>query len=130
MEAFNILFNQYSNQAIRTVYLIIGRNDMAEDIVQEAFIKCYKEIKKLVNEAVDKLSVPLKTTIILYYYNELSIKEISKILGCFQGTVKSRLHNARKLLAKELRSEKFEGYSFYNSLNGKEQDENVKPTTI
>lgn len=190
MEAFNILFNQYSNQAIRTVYLIIGRNDMAEDIVQEAFIKCYKEIKslknaeafqswfyrlltrivwrycskeknylhtesmddnnretiadslvlsdmaekdeikKLVNEAVDKLSVPLKTTIILYYYNELSIKEISKILGCFQGTVKSRLHNAKKLLAKELRSEKFEGYSFYNSLNGKEQDENVKPTTI
>lgn len=190
MEAFNILFNQYSNQAIRTVYLILGRNDMAEDIVQEAFIKCYKEIrslknteafqswfyrlltrivwrycskeknylhtesmddnnretiadslvlsdiaekdeiKRLVNEAIDKLSVPLKTTIILYYYNELSIKEISKILGCFQGTVKSRLHNARKFLEKELRSKKFEGYCFYNSLDGKEQDENVKPTTI
>ncbi len=190
MEAFNTLFNQYSNKAIRTVYLIIGRNDIAEDIVQEAFIKCYEEIKSLknteafqswfyrlltrivwrycskkknylhtesmddnnrntiadslvlsdiaekyeikrfVNEAIDKLSVPLKTTVILYYYNELSIKEISKILGCFQGTVKSRLHNARKLLQKELKSKKFEGYYFYNGSDGKEQDKNVKATTI
>ncbi len=190
MDSFNALFQKYNKQAIRTVYLISGRNDIAEDVVQEAFIKCYKEIKNLknpqtfqawfyrlltrivwrycskeknhlytesiddnnkntiadnlvlsdiiekseikdfLNEAIDKLSMPLKTTIILYYYNELSIKEISKILGCFQGTVKSRLHNARKLLEKELRNKKFEDYSFDNRLNRKERNENVKPTTI
>lgn len=189
MDAFNDLFKKYNKQALRTVYLISGRNDIAEDVVQEAFIKCYSEIKslknpktfqawfyrlltrivwrycskeknhlsieiindskdtiadslvlsdiaereelkKFVNEAINKLSLPLKTTVILYYYNELSIKEISKILGCFQGTVKSRLCNARKLLEKELRSKKFEGYSFADNSIRKEQDKNVKPTTI
>lgn len=52
------------------------------------------EIKELVNNAVNNLSIPLKTTIILYYYNQLSIKEILKTLGCFQNTVKSRPYNA------------------------------------
>lgn len=189
MDAFNDLYKKYSKQALRTVYLICGRNDIAEDIVQEAFIKCYTEIKKLknpetfrswfyrlltriiwrycskeknhlyiesmddnkdtiadslvlsdiaekdevkqfVNAAINRLSMPLKTTIILYYYNELSIKEISNILGCFQGTVKSRLHNARKLLQKELSSKKLEGYLFADECKRRELNENVKPETI
>lgn len=55
-----------------------------------------------VNEALNKLSTQLKTVIVLYYYNEMTIKQIAKVLGCFEGTVKSRLHNARKFLQKVL----------------------------
>lgn len=68
----------------------------------------------------------------LYYYNELSIKEISKVLGCFQGTVKSRLHNARKLLEKELISKEFADYSFSltDKTVGRESDEKTRPSTI
>lgn len=55
-----------------------------------------------INQAMEKLSLPLKTVIILYYFNDMSIKEISEVLGCFQGTVKSRLHNAKKQLYCEL----------------------------
>lgn len=57
----------------------------------------------LIREAIKKLTPPLKNVVILYYFNELTVREISKILDCFQGTVKSRLHTARKQLEKELR---------------------------
>jgi len=58
----------------------------------------HSETEMIVNEALEQLSLPLKTVVILYFYNDMTIKEISKILGCFEGTVKSRLHNAKKKL--------------------------------
>lgn len=60
------------------------------------------ETRWLVQQALSKLSPPLRTTVILRYYNDLSIKEIAKVLGCREGTVKSRLHNALGQLAGEL----------------------------
>lgn len=61
-----------------------------------------QEACQMVQQAVKRLSLPLKTVIILFYYDNMSIQEISMVLDCSQGTVKSRLHNARKLLEKEL----------------------------
>lgn len=61
--------------------------------------------KALVRSSIKLLDTQMRTTIILYYYNELSIKEIADVMGCFQGTVKSRLHYAREKLRKELEME-------------------------
>jgi RNA polymerase sigma-70 factor (ECF subfamily) len=61
-----------------------------------------KFINKAIQEAVNKLSDPLRTVIVLFYYNDMHIKDIAKVLECFEGTVKSRLHCARKVLRKEL----------------------------
>lgn len=47
---------------------------------------------------IEKLELKQKTVMILYYFNGLTVKEISKIIGCFEGTVKSRLYSARKKL--------------------------------
>ena len=55
---------------------------------------------------INGLSVKHRMTVVLYYYNELSTKEIAKILGCLEGTVKSRLFIARKLLKKSIIEEK------------------------
>lgn len=55
-----------------------------------------------VREAVNTLNTVLRTTIVLFYYNELSICEIAQAMSCFEGTVKSRLHYARKKLQMEL----------------------------
>jgi RNA polymerase sigma factor (sigma-70 family) len=52
----------------------------------------------MVGDALDQLSMPLKTVVILYFYNDMTIKEIARVLGCFEGTVKSRLYNAKKKL--------------------------------
>ncbi len=71
-------------------------NENTEDLLLR------KEIHEKVNEALQELNITLRTTVILYYYNQLSIKEISVIMNCFQGTVKSRLHTARKHIGKTL----------------------------
>lgn len=56
-------------------------------------------------DEINKLNYKLKTTIILFYFNEMSIKEIAKTMGCFEGTVKSRLFTAKAKLRKALNEE-------------------------
>lgn len=47
LQAFEALVKEYAPRAVRTAYLITGRKDIAEDIAQEAFIQCYREIGRL-----------------------------------------------------------------------------------
>ena len=49
-------------------------------------------------DAVMKLEEGHRDVIVLYYYEQCSLKKISKILGCREGTVKSRLYRAREQL--------------------------------
>lgn len=51
-----------------------------------------------VRQAIKKLDEDLKTMVILYYFEEFSVKEISEIQKLPEGTVKSRLSRARKKL--------------------------------
>ena len=63
-----------------------------------------EEEKRLVQGAVDKLPEKLKICILLFYMEQLSVAQIAKVLHLPEGTVKSRLYQARKLLEKELES--------------------------
>lgn len=159
-EAFRTLFESVEKKAMSTAYLISGHRGIAEDILQESYIKCFREIKKLKNprafnvwfyrilvrtgwdlskkysrvipmnpedisicigsddtnsidymldmsseyetlkSAIDGLSHKLRETVILYYYNELSIDEISNVQGVLAATVKTRLFYARNKLKK------------------------------
>lgn len=58
-----------------------------------------------IKKAMNNLSENLKLIIILYYYDDYSIKEISNIINIPEGTVKSRLSKAREILKKELMKE-------------------------
>lgn len=60
------------------------------------------EYRRLLWEAVQNLSEPLKEVITLHYYMELPAVEIAVMLNCPEGTVYSRLHNARRRLAEAL----------------------------
>lgn len=57
-----------------------------------------KESSELIYREILKLKPKLRTTVILYYYNEFSIKEIAQIMECLEGTVKSRLYTGRRKL--------------------------------
>lgn len=59
----------------------------------------------LVNGAINKLEDDFKTIIILRDINGLTYNEISEILSCNLGTVKSRLSRARKSLKEILENE-------------------------
>lgn len=176
-EAYDSLYKVVYKKALWTAYLICRNTDKAEDIIQETFYECFRDIGKLrktelfqawfnrilirkcrkltrnripaesldddnkielkddvnvldivetnqlnlqVRKAIDRLRTPLRTTIILFYYNELSIKEISQVMNCFQGTVKSRLHYAKKILYRELEKEVFPANQITQNHNSKE----------
>ena len=60
------------------------------------------EEKDIVHKALSKLKSSYREILILRELRELSYEEISEILGCTLGRVKSRLHEARKALKTEL----------------------------
>lgn len=58
-------------------------------------------------QAMQHLTEDKKLAITLYYYEGYSVKEIAKITGVTQGTVKSRLGRARNQLKQFLKEEKY-----------------------
>ena len=61
-----------------------------------------RELFDLVYDAIDKLEFRQRATLVLFYLHDLSQAEISGIMECPVGTVKSRLHYARENLRREL----------------------------
>ncbi|MHC4739357.1 MAG: RNA polymerase sigma factor [Planctomycetota bacterium] len=61
----------------------------------------YKKKDTGINELLEKLDLRKKVVLSLYYFEQLTVPEISTALKIPTGTVKSRLHSARKEL-KEL----------------------------
>lgn len=53
-------------------------------------------------EAIRSLPERLRTAVVLYYFRDKDIAQTASILGVPEGTVKSRLSKARKLLKEEL----------------------------
>jgi RNA polymerase sigma factor (sigma-70 family) len=63
---------------------------------------CLQELKEKLNEALQKLSIPHRTVITLFEIDGLSHSEIAEVMGCSEGTVRSRLHYAKQFLQGEL----------------------------
>lgn len=57
---------------------------------------------KRIQAAIAKLSLSQRIVVVLYYINDLSLKEIAEILEIPEGTVKSRLHYGRNALKNHL----------------------------
>lgn len=73
-------------------------------IDQELFMK---ETKQEISIKVLSLPVKYREIIILYYYEHLSLSEISNLLHINMNTIKSRLSRGKKLLEKPLKGLKF-----------------------
>ena len=59
-----------------------------------------------VRAALAELDEPFRTTVILHYFNDLSIDEIASATDSQPGTVKSRLHRGRQQLRRLLSDER------------------------
>lgn len=61
-----------------------------------------EELLQVVDEALRSLSMCQRVVVVLFYLQGFSLAEIAYVLDCPVGTVKSRLHNARRVLRQEL----------------------------
>ncbi len=61
-----------------------------------------KEFCSEIMKLIDNLNDEKRTVIILFYFNEMSIKQIAQALGTNENTVKSRLFQAKKDLRKSI----------------------------
>ena len=64
--------------------------------------------KLTVWEAVQKLNLPYRTVVILFYYDNLPVQKISDITSTPASTVRQQLFRARKMLAGLLHKEDFD----------------------
>ena len=68
----------------------------------EAFYWDYTMNNEIPNENVDGLPEQHRTILYLFYYEDLTVKEIADLMGLTVTTVTSRLHRARKRLKYDL----------------------------
>lgn len=50
-EAFRLLFERYAAPVMLFTYNLVGRRDVAEELTQETFVRAYRNLKKLRDEA-------------------------------------------------------------------------------
>ncbi|WP_066051145.1 sigma-70 family RNA polymerase sigma factor [Robertmurraya korlensis] len=159
------LMKEYGNDIIRIAYTYLKQEQLAEDVAQEVFIKCYEKLdtfrnessyktwlikitvnkckdvlrswsyrnllvtdfirenlisyskepkeiddkKELVSSKVIELPVKLREVIILYYFQELTIEEISELLEVHSTTVRTRMHRGRLKLKEMFKGESNHG---------------------
>jgi len=90
----------YSNLSVadeNTIENIISSNKGQEEIIDA------QKRQKIILKAVDSLPAKLRKIVILFEFEELSYEQIAHKTGLPQGTVKSRLFNARKILSEKLK---------------------------
>lgn len=74
---------------------LIAKNDPLADLARD-------EIVETVRRAVLALPAHYREVVLLCHLHELSYAEAAEVIGCEVGTVRSRLHRARVLLAEKL----------------------------
>lgn len=110
-------FNSWSRKIIiNCCYDLISKNKKVIDITSK-IAENYEETKEDIYECEDSfiqllehIKPELRLTATLYYYDDLSIKEIAETLEIPEGTVKSRLAVAREKLYELLMKERREVY--------------------
>lgn len=77
-----------------------------KDIQEENFSELFDSevFESHLNKALDQLDETQRQCFVLRYQDELSMKEIAAIIGCPEGTVKSRLYYTVRKLANKLRA--------------------------
>ncbi|MBL1438255.1 MAG: sigma-70 family RNA polymerase sigma factor [Rhodobacteraceae bacterium] len=92
--AYRITSRRCARQIDRNIKVRAHAPDMPEPVFEEA---------SSVRAAIDRLKPVLAATIRLFYIEEMSLREVGLAMGVPQGTVKSRLAQARNELKSHLK---------------------------
>jgi RNA polymerase sigma factor (sigma-70 family) len=73
-----------------------------------------KGTEEIIGKIIKALPEAQRMTVILYYYDEMSVSDIAKTMECSPGTVKSRLNYARRNIELAVREEEKRGIKLYS----------------
>lgn len=74
--------------------LLINAPETEENFLPEAYAS-KRETARIIMRIIDSLPEKQRVTVMLYYYNEMSVADIAKMMDVSENTVKSRLNYAR-----------------------------------
>lgn len=80
------LVERYGTMVYRLAYAKTGSREDAEDITQETFLRLVRAAPAFREEEH------------FDYYEEMSMAEIARVLGKREGSIRTRLNRARKML--------------------------------
>ena len=107
------------NRKKRNILLSEDQEGMFEDLPDESRgteerIARAEEIQ-IMKDCIYELCEEQRAVVLAYYYDEMKVEEIARLLEISEGTVKSRLYHARKRLKASLvELEKKQGYRLYS----------------
>ena len=91
----NIKKNKNNNNTFEINEITFNQIQSAETILQGI---ARKERSKVMDKCLQKLPTEERSVIWMFYYDELSLKEIIEITGLSEANLKVKLHRARKRL--------------------------------
>ena len=105
---FRIILNTCHNQTRkpenRLNYLDHGGSEELPDLSENPLARAEQsDLSEKVRKAIGELPEVLKDALVLRDVEGLSYSEIAEILGVWEGTVKSRIHNGRIMAGEKLR---------------------------
>jgi len=104
--ASNLCYDMWRSAVYRyeEVCDVGGRGELAEGNMIDLLER--QELRARVIKAVTDLPMDIRQTVVLHYYEDMKVKDIASVMDIPEGTVKSRLHRAYRLLKEQLGRER------------------------
>jgi RNA polymerase sigma-70 factor, ECF subfamily len=93
----SVLRKRRSLARLGTVLTSIFRVETQKQVLPEDAV-IQNEAEAILWKSLNQLDERFRTVVVLRYFHELSVSEISEILSVNEGTIHSRLHSAREKL--------------------------------
>lgn len=109
--AVKLSHNFFRKEKRKNEKIIMSADETLDMLPDNADIQTETEnaaLKTALRKAVSELEEKYRVPVVLYYFDEQNLGFISEVMKIPQGTVKSRLHKARMLIAEKLRKEGFD----------------------
>lgn len=101
--AHNAFLNRLKKYRLEQLTEQVPDTTPEDELLGPVHIAERRELRRLMLRTIDNaLSSVQRMTVLLYYYDELTVGEIAKCMECTEGTVKSRLYLARRKLREAL----------------------------
>ena len=111
--AHNSFLNRLKKYRLEQLTEEVPDGEPQDELRGPVHITEQREMRRLMLQTIDNALSPVqRMTVLLYYYDELSVGEIARCMECTEGTVKSRLYLARRKLREAF------GQSAENLLSG------------